>query len=336
MTNDLVSGNDNLHQEIIQWGSQYLLSHGYTLKNNLPENLINTPWSYVVRFVTSDGYIYLKHTPALLALEAPIIHILHTQFHAAVPIVIAHNTGLHCFLMKDAGCPLREILKKQFDTSLYCKAINQFTLLQLATADHIDVFFKLGVPDWRLEKFPDLYKELLSQKMILIEDGLSEKNILELIALSPKVFSLCQKLSEYSIQQTIVQPDFSDNNILINTLSQKFTTIDLGELVISHPFFSLVNCLHQIKKHYGFDFEDKQYLRIRDACLENYKNVASTKYLLEALVIAQTLWLIYESLANYRLRLACDKNKLVAFQRHGRLTNTLKELIARNSCQNLP
>jgi hypothetical protein len=62
-----------LNQEIIQWACQYLSSHGYTLKNKLPENVQNTPWSYVVRFATSDAYIYLKHTPKLLALEAIII-----------------------------------------------------------------------------------------------------------------------------------------------------------------------------------------------------------------------------------------------------------------------
>ena len=132
---------NSISQKINQWGYQYLASHGVTLKSNLPENVINTPWSYVVRFATSDGIIYLKHTPALLALEAPIIHILHTQFHASVPIIIAHNTELNCFLMKDAGQPLRKILKKKFDTNLYCQAIDQFTSLQLITADHIDVFF---------------------------------------------------------------------------------------------------------------------------------------------------------------------------------------------------
>lgn len=66
-------GNGNLNKKIIQWASQYLSSHGYTLKSKLPENVLNTPWSDVVRFATSEGYIYLKHTPALLALEAPVI-----------------------------------------------------------------------------------------------------------------------------------------------------------------------------------------------------------------------------------------------------------------------
>lgn len=113
MTTESVTGNDNLNKKIIQWGCKHLSSHGYKLKNNLPESVLNTPWSYVIRFATSDGYIYLKHTPELLALEASIIQILHDQFHVFVPEIIARNDELNCFLMKDAGRPLREILKKK-------------------------------------------------------------------------------------------------------------------------------------------------------------------------------------------------------------------------------
>lgn len=320
-------GNHNLNEKIIKWACQYLSSHGYTLKSKLPENVLSTPWSDVVRFAISDGTIYLKHTPALLALEAPVIQILHNQFHARVPIVIAHNTELNCFLMKDAGRPLREILKQQFDAALFCKAIDQFTSLQLATADHVDVFLDIGVPDWRFNKLPDLYKELLSQKEILIEDGLSEIEISELETLLPTVSNLCKKLSDYSIRQTIVQPDFNDNNTLIDDTSQDITIIDLGETVISHPFFSLVNCLHQIKKHHGLTVKDDMYQWIMDACLNNYMNLDSKKHLLDAFGIAQTLWFIYWALANYRLRLACDPAKFMSFQMHGRLHDSLKNFM---------
>ncbi len=319
--------NDSLNEKIIQWACQYLSSHGYKLKSKLPEKVLNTPWSDVVRFATSEGTIYLKHTAALLALEAPIIQILHDQFYASVPIVIAHNTEFNCFLMKDAGRPLREILKQQFDTALFCRAIDQFTSLQLATADHVDVFLDIGVPDWRLSKLPDLYKELLSQKDILIKDGLSEIEHVNLEKLLPTVSNLCKKLSDYSIRQTIVQPDFNDNNTLIDVTSQEITIIDLGEIVISHPFFSLVNCLHQIKKHHGLTDKDDTYLRIIDACLKNYRNIDSNKHILDAFGIAQILWFIYWALANYRLRIACDQAKFMSFQMHGRLRDSLKEFM---------
>jgi len=328
MTTEPVTENDNLNKEVSQWGYKYLSSHGYTLKSNLPENVQNTPWSYVVRFATSDGYIYLKHTPKLLALEASIIKILHDQFHISVPEVIANNAELNCFLMKDAGKSLREILKQQFDAALFCKAIHQFTSMQLAVADHVNIFLDIGVPDWQLDKLPDLYMQLLSQKEMLIADGLSEKEMSELEKLRPMVSNLCQKLSDYAIKPSIVQPDFNDNNTLIADNTRAITIIDLGEIAISHPFFSLINCLQQAKKHHALTDEDDTYLQLMDACFKNYMIFESKKNLLDAFATARILFSIYGALCGHRLMIACDSARFTSsFQRHGRPSIPLKEFM---------
>lgn len=323
-----VIDSDFLEEQCIRWALKYFQSQKYTLKSNLPENVQKTPWSYVVRFETSSGFIYLKHVPQLLALEPIIIHALHDQFQAAVPEVIAHHTKLNCFLMKDAGSPLRKVMKHQFNAELFCKAIDQFKSMQLAVADHINVFLDIGVPDWRLNKIPDLYMQLLSQKEILITDDLLEKEIDELVALFPKVKYLCQKLSDYSIKPSIVQPDFNDNNTLLNEISREITIIDLGEVVISHPSFSLINFLRQIKKHYALTDNDDAYLKIMDACFESYKIYDSEEHPLGFFSILSILELIYRALSYYRLMSACDKTKLGAFYNNGRVSGPLKELIA--------
>ena len=128
--NDHSPDNESQHKEIIQWARERLTSLGFTLKNNLPEKVLHAPWSYIVRFETSAGYIYMKHTPELISLEADIINILHDKFTIRVPKIIAHNAKLHCFLMEDAGRSLRDILKQKFDTELFCQAINHFTSMQ--------------------------------------------------------------------------------------------------------------------------------------------------------------------------------------------------------------
>lgn len=317
MTND-----DN---DVVEWAVKYLSSHGYTLKCSQPEAVQKKTWSYVIRFVTTNGYIYLKQTPRLIALEPIITSILHDQFHASVPEVIAHNSELNCFLMKDAGSPLRKMLKMQFDVELLCKGIDQFTSLQLKVANHIDLLIEAGVPDWRLNKLPDLFAKFLSQKDILIADGLSEKEIGELEDLLPKVANLCKKLADYSIKQSIAQPDFSDNNLLVDDMLN-ITLVDLGEIVISHPFFSLINCLKQVKKHYALIDKDDTYLMIMRACLKNYMNDESKEHLQDAFMVAEILWFVYWALANYRLMVACGEEKLMVFQ-PGRIAGELKNLI---------
>ena len=295
----------------------------------MPENVQNTPWSYVIRFATSEEDIYLKHTPSLIALEANILQILHDQFHAPVPEIIAHNPELNCFLMKDAGRPLREILKKKFNAELFCKAIDQFTSMQLLVADHVDVFINIGVPDWRLNKLPGLFAQLLTKKDLLIEDGLLEKEISELETLVPMVTNLCNELSAYAIKQTIVQPDFNDNNTLIDA-SQHIAIIDLGEIVISHPFFSLLNGLQQMEKHHGLTDDANDYLKIKEACLKNYMAFESRENLLKAFKLARPLWFVYGALAGHRLINACGKLKIMAYQR-GKFINSLRDFIV--ACQ---
>lgn len=311
-----------IQSKTIQWAETALQQ---TKLNT--EIVVQTPWSSVVRIKTGNELFYLKTTPVRIALEANIIQLLHDQFHAPVPKVIAHNSELHCFLMKDAGISLRSILKKKFDTDLLCKAIEQFTALQITVADYVDNFINIGVPDWRLNKMPDLYGQAILQKDLLMADGLSEFEVNELEKLHPKITDLCEKLADYAIKQTIVQPDFNDNNTLISDNSQNITIIDLGEISISHPFFSLLNCLYQVRKHYALTEDDHDYLQIKHACLKNYMKYESEKNVADALEIANVLWFVYGLLAHDRLIHACGQEQLLSFQR-GRLSEMLKELIA--------
>lgn len=313
--------------ELVQWGLKYLLSHGYTLQSNNPEKVQIRPWSYVIRYDTSDGFVYLKQTPKLIALEACITKILYDQFHAPVPEIIASNAELDCFLMKNAGNALRPILKEQFDSTLLCKVVDTFTTMQIAVSTDIDAFFNIGVPDYRLGKFPGLYKALLSKKKILIADGLLENEIAELECLTETVSELCKKLSQYAISQTLVQPDFHDNNTLIDA-SKKITIIDLGEIAISHPFFSLINFLDQIKKHHGLTEQDKVYQNIQEACFKNFLQLESRENCLKAFELSRILLPIYGALAHYRLIEACDKTELASFYGSGKLSGQLREFIS--------
>jgi hypothetical protein len=260
---------NQIQHEAIQWSEKTLISLGYTLNADSPEQVQHTPYSFVVRFKTSEGYVYLKQTPPAIALEAKISQLLHDQFDASTPTIIAFNAELSCFLMKDAGQSLRAILKKKFDIKLVCQSIDEFTSLQLAVSERFETLLDIGVPDWRLENFPDLYRGVLIDKQLLKDDGLSEIEINEAETMIPKIFKLCEKLSSYPIKQTIVQPDCNDNNMLIDEVLRSITIIDLGEIAISHPFFSLINFLYIIKKHHSLNEDDEAYIQIQSAALKS-------------------------------------------------------------------
>ncbi len=313
---------------IIQWAEEYLLSNGFTLTGQ-PEHVRTMPWSSVTRFNTSTGYIYLKQTPPALSLEPVITQILYDQFHASVPVVISANKELHCFLMKNAGDPLRDLFKDGFQADLLCLAIKEYTFIQHATPEHINIFLELGVPDWRLEKLPSLYDELTSKEDLLIADGMRTDELNTLYKLRPTFLRLCQHLSSYKLPETLDHCDFHDNNILIENGTHNITIIDLGETVITHPFFSLITCLRNARFRYSIKETDKIYIQLQDACFKNWITLAKKNDLLSAFSLAEKLWPIYATLGEYRLMISSHAEEFKSLDRRGRLTEGLKEFIAK-------
>lgn len=280
----------------------------------------------VARFTTTQGAIYLKHTPDQLALEAPIFSLLHDRYQINVPKVIAYSSALKAFLMLDAGRCLRDVLTRQFDISLLIKAINQFTSVQITMADHVSDLLKMGVPDWRLDQLPTIYAEMLSQYDLLTEAGLSEHEIKSLKLLQPTLEKLCEQLSAFTIAPSIVQPDFHDNNIVINEDTGKISFIDLGEIVISHPFFSFIGCLYQIDKHHGITDQGTSYQQLIDDWQRAYTDRESKANICDALRIAKRLYNFYWPLSGYRLLVACNPVNLHAFQPN-KLAYSLRKII---------
>mgnify|MGYP003402416442 FL=1 len=298
--------------QIIEWGTNCLVANGYAI-DRPPQIVLSTPWSTMIRFSTLTGNFYLKQTPPAISKEPLIIQLLSEQFHASVPVVIASNDALHCFLMRDAGENLRGILKNEFKPELLCQAIKEYAALQRSTEDHLEKFFKLGVPDWRLAKLPLLYDQMIKQTDFLKADGVTEQELQKLQALRPQFLAQCELLSSYEIPATIGIPDFNDNNTLFVANTKRMIFIDWGEAAITHPWFSLYNCLEQSIKHHGVKKADQTYNKLQDTCLENWLGLATKNQLLEVLNLAKQLRIFYGILADYRLMVRVDLQALNTF-----------------------
>ena len=306
--------------EIITWARNSLVAKGYVV-NGSPETIHSTSWSSITKFVTSQGNFYLKQMPVALSLEPNIIKILSDQLHAKnVSIVIDVNESLNCFLMQDSGKPLREILKKNFQLDLLCQAVKEYAQIQNVTKDHVDIFLQLGVPDWRLEKLPLLYQDLVSKEDMLKFDGLTTDEFELLHKLSSKLLSVCELLAGYQIPAALDHCDFHANNVLIEDGAKKMTIIDWGETVITHPFFSLTNFLGTAVRHYDFKEGDEIYLALQDRFFANWQKFLSEANLLAAITLAKKLWPIYAALGFYRLGQCTDVLKSLS----GRLTGYLR------------
>ncbi|HSX20902.1 MAG TPA: phosphotransferase [Gammaproteobacteria bacterium] len=314
---------------LLAWGADCLIANGHPTQS-APENVVSTPWSTMLRFRTSNGDFYLKQTPPSISTEPQIIKLLADKFHASVPVVIDSNDKLHCFLMRDAGQVLRATLKTKFDVELLCRAIEEYAALQRSTENDVNALIRLGVPDWRLDKLPELYDQLISKVYFLKADSITDEELQNLHDLRPHVDAQCKLLASYEIPETIGIPDFNDNNTLLDHNTQKLTFIDWGESSITHPFFSLYNCLEQAIKHHGVKDGDKVYSKLQDACLTSWLESSTKKQLLDAFNLSKQLWHIYGALGCYRLMVSVDLqalNKLYA-DKPNRLATALRKYIA--------
>ena len=293
----------------IHWAKAVLRKHGY--KVNSVETIIKTPWSSVLKINTDDMIFYLKQTPKDLFLEVSVINLLRKTCNmTCIPEIIAENKKLDCFLMTECGdISLRNYFKGDLQLDTFARGIDAYKILQKATVDYVSEFISLGVPDWRLYRFPALYKELINDADFLEQNGLYFEKRQKLHQYSDKVVKLCDQLAAYNIDECLSHLDFHDNNILYNPKKDSITIIDLGEVAISHPFFSLAACLGNIAKRYNITKEGDTYNYLIHVLFDDWVSISDVE--LQAVVkIINILLPIYLLFAHIRLVRAVGADSL--------------------------
>jgi RimJ/RimL family protein N-acetyltransferase len=297
------------HRSIITWATETLgIIDNKTLIGS--KVLVQKPWSNVLEINAGKEPIYLKQTPRDLFLEAAIIKFLRNQCNVSIiPEIVAENQALHCFLTKKCGdISLRDYFNGKLQKNILIQGIVCYKKMQRATEQHINELISLGVPDWRLDKFPTHYKQLIADSEFLSNCGLSTKQQKKLYQYEDIVAALCKQLAEYHIHECFNHSDFHDNNILYHLSNQTTSIIDLGETAINHPFFSLAALLYDTKTRYGLNEDSTDYQALKSACYSDY--LESNHLLRKAILIIELLLPLYLLLAHMRFATAICPTEL--------------------------
>ena len=284
-----------------QWADIILQQQGM-IRLGQPKLIRDMPWSKVEQLKTEQGPVYLKQMAPLFAIEGRLLMYLSAHVTSPVPQVLAIDEDMGCFLMLDAGRPLRELFQNQYQTSLACEALACYASIQQQCIPHIDDLLLLGVPDWRLRHLPSLFENLIAQDSQLIADGLTKKELQQLRLLQPAFLDLCMQLADFNIPETIEHGDFHDNNVLI--LNQHITINDWGDTTITHPFFSCVAWLESAKRNHEFDEQHENFQRPLTTYLSAWHAVGDIPKLLKAYQLARKIRPIVFSLSFSRIN-AC-------------------------------
>lgn len=270
----------------ILWAESYLKSKGYSLLGKA--SVVRTmPWSEVVCLQTSEGLVFLKSMAQTFAYEAEVLGFLNTLRIEGIPTLIAANDQTFCFLMKDAGIPLRHILKQKWDGTFGCRALTLYAKLQITCISNVDALLPTGMMDYRLACLPELYRQFVLNQDLLIAEGLTLQEIKTLQELRGEFAQACSHLAAFGIPETLEHGDFHDNNILIK--GEEITINDFGDAVVAHPFFSLASFLDSQQRHYNLMPFDPGYLAFQDCYLQEWELYAAKSKLIEALAVAALL-----------------------------------------------
>ncbi|MBS0286057.1 MAG: aminoglycoside phosphotransferase family protein [Proteobacteria bacterium] len=287
---------------IIEWALGVLASKGCTVVGE-PQIVVKTPWSLVVLFSTTSGNFYLKQTPPDLFIEPEIIKAIRNNMPQLTPTILAKNDAHHCFLMTSCGdYSLRTKFNGTIDPKLHVKGLKSYLAILRSFESNPDILKTMGVPDWRLNRIPQLYVELLEKKEMLLNEGLTYDELDSLLKLVPKIKSTCEFLSEKKIKETLVNGDFNENNIILNEKTQQIAFIDWGESVIAHPFFTIAAHLRSVARRYKLPLEGEFLENIKQNCLTCWLEVMPLDELQTMYQQIERLQPIFSALAIYRLQ----------------------------------
>lgn len=302
------------------WAKNTLVSLGYDIQDE-PRIVREVPWSCVYSLSTSKGRIFLKYMDPEFGFEATLLKYLYDHVTQNVTGVIASNERISCFLMKDAGEPLRPLLKAGFNQDIFSRALTLCADIQITCIPHVEKLIALGVNDWRLDRIPTLYETFLTQKDLLLADGLIESEIEYLNKLTPTMGSLCKKLKTLGIPETIEHCDFHDNNVLIKDSS--LTINDWGDACISHPFFSCVSALESAKRNHKLGEEELEHARHK--YLERWNDFGTEDGLLQAFALARAIRYFMFALSFSRIKTCPEIDKFPEF--NGYIAEAMRDFI---------
>ncbi|CEG57791.1 aminoglycoside phosphotransferase family protein [Legionella fallonii] len=313
-----------------QWALDYLESHDCKLV--AIQKIVEPAHSIVKKISTSQGVFYLKQTPPALFLEPDTISLLQDQGCQHIPTVIAKNDRYHCFLTAACGdVSLRvQFSKDSIDMDLLARGISHYVSIQRTLENDTPKLIAFGLHDWRLDKFPLLYRELIQETDLLIADGLSQKEITTLNQAYDLCVEQCERLSQYKIPETINHCDFHDNNILLDSKTGELSIIDWGETVIGHPFFSLNTCLWNLTYFHNVKPDDFRYQTLQRFCVSSWLDSHEESDLITAFTITNDLLGVFAALSYKRMYDATsNQSKTVQEEHPGSIAGCLRSFLNR-------
>ncbi len=211
------------------------------------------PWSIVYRIKTKEEIYYLKLSHPIYSIEGKLLFFFQQHHFQHVPKIIAFNENLNAILLENAGENFHKLFDGQYQHSWIKKAIKYYAKLQINSTNYLNQLNLIVPESCHLKSFPsELENFLYHDADILLNDGVSHKDLRDFIRMIDKIEKLCQMLANFQIPNSIDHGDLFDENLLLSNRSLIIN--DWADAGLGHPFFSYGLFIHRLMSSYHIPY----------------------------------------------------------------------------------
>ena len=240
-----------------------------------------------MRAPTTEGFVWMKAAGPATAFEVGLYELLHRVAPDHVLRPIATDTERGWMVLEDGGPVLTDLMEGDELVAAMATALGRYAELQRLVAPHAGELMSLGATDMRPAVLPERFEQALE----LVADR-DDRARLE--ALRPDVARWCAELADAPGSASIDHNDLHPDNVFAGPPPRAY---DWGDSVVAHPFVTMLTGLGFMRARVlDAPEDDPRVLRLRDAYLDGFTDLAPRAELVRALELARRLALIAHAL----------------------------------------
>lgn len=250
------------------------------------------PWATALKAPTTRGWVWLKAAGPSTAFEAGLYEMLEQEVPDRVLTPIAIDVGRGWIVLPDGGPTLGDQLDGDELVTALATVLPQYAQLQRELAPRVEDLIALGIADMRAGTMPARFDEALDAVRGYVQRRGTEAERAAYQRVPPlrEAFAeWCARLAAAPGSPSLDHNDLHCWNIFADGLDGAIRArfYDWGDSVVAHPFASMLIGLGFMRYHLKITRDDDpRLLRLRDAYLEVFSDLAPHAELVSTLELA--------------------------------------------------
>lgn len=249
------------------------------------------PWGTVLQIPTSGGTYWLKAPGPQTTFEIGLYEVFSELCPDQTLTALAADARRGLLLLPDGGPVLGDRLQGEDLIRALTEALPRYARLQRDLSAHVPRLLEVGVADMRPERMPERLSEALRTVGAYTEqygEPADRQALADIAAMRDQFGSWCAELADSQVPASLDHGDLHPWNIFESTATVGGRTAfyDWGDSVVTHPFASMLVGIGIVRQFLEVGDDDPAVLRVRDAYLDTYSDLAPRETLLRELDLA--------------------------------------------------